>query len=72
MLLPSAMLPERANPEAPQGWWQAHLHQLDSLWGPLFDSGRTQAASKVSKFGGGVKYEMDMVAGLQRLVPHLA
>ena len=61
MLLPSAMLPERATPEAPQGWWQAHLHLLESC--ALFDSGRTQAASKFSKFGGGVKYEMDKVLG---------
>ena len=41
------MLPERATPEAPQGWWQAHLHLLDSY--ALFDSGRTQAADALAK-----------------------
>ena len=43
------MLPERATPEAPQGWWQAHLHLLDLLWGHFptaggARAGRTQAA----------------------------
>ena len=57
MLLPSAMLPERATPEAPQGWWQAHLHLLDSC--ALFDSGRTQRPKQPTRSAQswtGVKY----------------
>ena len=73
MLLPSAMLPERATPEAPQGGGRKRTCTRSIRSGGRFSTaGRTQAASKVSNFGGGVKYEMDMVAGLQRLVPHLA
>ena len=46
MLLPSAMLPERATPEAPQGWWQAHLHLLDLLWGHFPTAGGARAEPK--------------------------
>ena len=54
------MLPERATPEAPQGSGRKRTCTRSIRSGePLFDSGQTQAASKVSNFGGGVKYEME-------------
>ena len=60
MLLPSAMLPERANPEAPQGGGRKRTCTCSiRSGGPPFDGGPNPSRASKVNFGGGVKYEMD-------------